>query len=126
MKSTSGRAGDIGSLPCSSLFTLCTNCSGLKEATEAEEDEGIKVMLQTAQYATVISWLTYPIVYILPMLGLKGASLVVGIQVGYCISDVISKCGVGLVIYTITIAKSELLNGNYDQGGYQGLSAEGQ
>jgi len=98
---------------------------GLKAATEAEEDEGIKVMLKTAQYATVISWLTYPIVYILPMLGLSGASLVVGIQVGYCISDVISKCGVGLVIYSITIAKSELLGGSgYDQGGYQGLSAE--
>merc|ERR1712087_514673 len=99
---------------------------GLKAATEAEEDEGIKVMLKTAQYATVISWLTYPIVYILPMLGLKGASLVVGIQVGYCISDVISKCGVGLVIYSITIAKSEMLSGGYDQSGYQGLSAEGQ
>jgi len=95
---------------------------GLKGATEAEDDEGIKVMLKVAQYATVISWLTYPIVYILPMLGLKGASLVVGIQVGYCISDVISKCGVGLVIYSITIAKSEMISGSYDQSAYQGLA----
>merc|ERR1712113_159716 len=95
---------------------------GLKGATEAEDDEGIKVMLKVAQYATVISWLTYPIVYILPMLGLKGASLVVGIQVGYCISDVISKCGVGLVIYSITIAKSEIISGSYDQSAYQGLA----
>merc|ERR1711924_572357 len=31
----------------------------------------------------------------------------VAIQVGYCISDIISKCGVGLVIYGVTAAKSE-------------------
>ena len=40
------------------------------------------------------------------MLGLSGASAVVGIQIGYCISDIISKCGVGFLIYNITIAKS--------------------
>ena len=69
-----------------------------------------------AQYATVISWLTYPIVYILPAFGLQGANLVVGIQVGYCISDIISKCGVGILIYRITVAKSQRLkrNGDYD------------
>jgi hypothetical protein len=27
---------------------------------------------------TIISWLTYPVVYILPMLGLSGASAMVG------------------------------------------------
>jgi len=31
---------------------------------------------------------------------------VVAIQVGYCCSDVISKCGVGFIIYGITSAKS--------------------
>merc|ERR1712228_929606 len=30
-----------------------------------------------------------------------------GIQVGYCVSDIISKCGVGLLIYQITYAKSK-------------------
>merc|ERR1711871_1310846 len=34
-------------------------------------------------------------------------TLLVGIQVGYCISDIISKCGVGLFIYQISLAKSE-------------------
>merc|ERR1712157_486325 len=46
-----------------------------------------------AQWVTVVSWLTYPVVYIFPMLGFKGAQAVVNIQVGYCVSDVISKCG---------------------------------
>ena len=58
---------------------------------------------------TVISWCTYPIVYIIPMFGAKGASAVVGIQMGYCVSDVISKCGVGFLIYGITNAKSKAL-----------------
>merc|ERR1719387_2575738 len=31
---------------------------------------------------------------------------VVNIQVGYCISDIISKCGVGLIIYQVSYAKS--------------------
>ena len=42
------------------------------------------------------------------MIGFKGASAVVAIQVGYCASDIIAKCGVGLIIYSVTAAKSEL------------------
>merc|ERR1711988_1548610 len=38
--------------------------------------------------------------------GMAGAQAVVGIQVGYCISDIISKCGVGLLTYRICVAKS--------------------
>ncbi len=37
---------------------------------------------------------------------LTAADAVVAIQIGYCASDIISKCGVGLVIYQITYAKS--------------------
>jgi len=40
------------------------------------------------------------------MLGLAGADAVIGIQLGYCVSDIISKCGVGFLIYNITLAKS--------------------
>jgi bacteriorhodopsin len=56
---------------------------------------------------TVISWCTYPVVYLFPMLGIKAATAVVSIQIGYCVSDIISKCGVGLVIYQISYAKSK-------------------
>merc|ERR1712211_136290 len=35
----------------------------------------------------------------------KAATAVVSIQIGYCVSDIISKCGVGLVIYQISYAK---------------------
>merc|ERR1712056_174303 len=79
---------------------------GLAAATAAETDPRVRDLVFRAQWVTVVSWLTYPVVYIFPMLGFKGAQAVVNIQVGYCVSDVISKCGVGLIIYSITNAKS--------------------
>merc|ERR1712161_140705 len=60
-----------------------------------------------AELMTVISRCTYPVVYLFPMLGISASAAVVGIQVGYCASDIISKCGVGLLIYQITYAKSK-------------------
>jgi len=89
------------------LYIVHTLLVGLKVAADAESDPAIKNMLNMACTATVVSWCTYPVVYILPMLGLSGSSAVVGIQLGYCLSDVISKCGVGFLVYNITIAKSE-------------------
>jgi len=88
---------------CYVVYTLLV---GLKAATNSETDEKIRSAISTAQWMTVISWLTYPVVYIIPMMGAVGAQAVVGIQVGYCISDIISKCGVGLFIYQISLAKS--------------------
>ena len=79
---------------------------GLAAATESESDTEIKGKIRLAQVMTVISWCTYPVVYLFPMLGITAAQAVVGIQIGYCVSDIISKCGVGLVIYQITYAKS--------------------
>jgi len=79
---------------------------GLSEATNSEDDAVIRGKIRVAQVMTVISWCTYPIVYLFPMLGINAAEAVVSIQIGYCASDIISKCGVGLVIYQITYAKS--------------------
>merc|ERR1712157_690916 len=79
---------------------------GLAGATASESDPEVKSKIQLAQVMTVISWCTYPVVYLFPMFGITAAKAVVGIQIGYCISDIISKCGVGLVIYQITYAKS--------------------
>merc|ERR1711975_81824 len=79
---------------------------GLSEATNKEAPE-IAGKIRTAQVMTCISWCTYPVVYLFPMFRINPAGAVVGIQVGYCVSDIISKCGVGLVIYQISYAKSQ-------------------
>merc|ERR1712146_768427 len=83
---------------------------GLEEAASKETDAGIKAMIWQAR------WVTYPVVYIIPLVGshgsrAPGAQAVMLIQCGYCASDIISKCGVGLLIYQITYAKSQLEKG---------------
>jgi bacteriorhodopsin len=89
------------------LYIVFTLLVGLSEATARESDPAVKSLIQQSQLVTVISWCTYPVVYVFPMLGLSGANAVVAIQCGYCVSDIISKCGVGLFIYHITSTKSE-------------------
>merc|ERR1719162_626951 len=59
---------------------------GLSAATNSETDPIVKSKIQTAQVMTVISWCTYPIVYLFPMLGINAAQSVVSIQIGYCAS----------------------------------------
>jgi len=91
---------------CFFLYIVYELLVGLAAATASEADPSVAGKIRTAQIMTVISWCTYPVVYLLPWVGSSGASTVVSIQIGYCISDIISKCGVGLVIYQITYAKS--------------------
>merc|ERR1712203_907441 len=90
------------------LYIVYELLVGLSAATNSESDELVKGKIQSAQLMTVISWCTYPVVYLFPMLGINAGSAVVAIQIGYCASDIISKCGVGLLIYQITYAKSLL------------------
>jgi len=89
------------------LYIVYELLVGLSAATNAEANPEIKGKIKNAQVMTVISWCTYPVVYLFPMLGIKAATAVVSIQIGYCASDIISKCGVGLVIYQISYAKSK-------------------
>merc|ERR1712211_191664 len=89
------------------LYVVYELMKGLAAATNAEEKEDVKAQIKKAQLWTVVSWTTYPVVYLFPMFGIKAARSVVGIQIGYCCSDIISKCGVGLIIYQVTIAKSQ-------------------
>merc|ERR1712060_246830 len=80
---------------------------GLSAATNKEEDPSIKAKISSAQVWTAISWCTYPVVYLFPMLNIGGSTAVVAVQLGYTVSDIISKCGVGILIYQISYAKSK-------------------
>jgi len=102
------------------LYIVFELLVGLSDATNSEADPVVAGKIRTAQVMTVISWCTYPIVYLFPMLGINAAHAVMGIQIGYCASDIISKCGVGLTIYQITYAKS---NAGYGYGGGQKVSS---
>merc|ERR1712118_372500 len=88
------------------LYIVYELLIGLSAATASEQDPVIKGKIRVAQVMTVISWCTYPVVYLFPMLGINASTAVVSTQIGYCVSDIISKCGVGLVIYQVSYAKS--------------------
>merc|ERR1711934_1097332 len=95
------------------VYTLLKGLDGAQAKEVANDDamaggrtEKVAPLIHLAKVMTVISWCTYPVVYIFPMMGMTGAQAVVGIQVGYCVSDIISKCGVGLLTYRICVAKS--------------------
>jgi bacteriorhodopsin len=89
------------------LYIVYELLLGLSAATASEADPLVAKNIKNAQIMTVISWCTYPVVYLFPMLGIEAATAVVSIQLGYCVSDIISKCGVGLLIYKISYAKSQ-------------------
>jgi len=88
------------------LYIVFELLVGLAAATRAEADPEIQAKIKLAQVMTVISWCTYPVVYLFPMFGITASNAVVGIQIGYSAADIIAKCGVGLLIYSITYAKS--------------------
>merc|ERR1711865_1144799 len=66
------------------LYIVYELLVGLAAATNNETDPVVKGKIQTAQLMTVISWCTYQVVYLFPMLGINAAQVVVSIQIGYC------------------------------------------
>jgi bacteriorhodopsin len=78
---------------------------GLRSSIALQPDS-VRGLVSSARYITVVTWLFYPIVFILPMIGLTGTNAVVGVQVGYSIADVLAKAAFGLFIYNIALKKT--------------------
>ncbi len=73
-----------------------------------KQPERARGLVSAARWITVISWCFYPIVFVLPMIGLgKGADGMVAVQVGYTIADIVAKAAFGVLIYLIAARKSE-------------------
>jgi bacteriorhodopsin len=60
-----------------------------------------------ARWLTIISWLTYPFVYIIKMLGISGVTATAGEQIGYSIADVVAKAVFGVLVWAIAAEKSK-------------------
>ena len=54
---------------------------GVATATAQETDSVIGSKIQTAQVMTIISWCTYSVVYLFPLLGINAAAAEVSIQI---------------------------------------------
>merc|ERR1711972_9058 len=86
-------------------YVVFSLIAGLNAATD-KQPELVKGLVVTARYLTVISWLTYPGVYIIKSCGLAGAVATTYEQVGYSIADVIAKAVFGIMIFFIAAYKT--------------------
>ena len=62
----------VSAAMCFFLYVVYELLVGLAAATAQEQDPVIKGKIQQAQVWTVVSWCTYPVVYLFPMVGLGG------------------------------------------------------
>jgi len=76
----------------------------LSKAAASNSDE-VRILLRNTRLLILGTWGFYPIAYLMPMLGISGASAEVSLQVGYSIADIAAKCGYGVMIYHIARAK---------------------
>jgi bacteriorhodopsin len=74
----------------------------------AAEAGQAKVLLRNIRFLLIGTWGFYPIVFMIPLFfgDAKNATAVVAVQVGYCVADVLAKCGYGIMIYAIARAKT--------------------
>ena len=88
------------------LYVVGTLIVGLNEATD-KQPESVRGLVAAARYLTVISWLTYPFVYIIKNVGLAGSVATMYEQIGYSLADVVAKAVFGVLIWAIASGKSE-------------------
>ncbi len=70
------------------------------------QPEAVRGTVGRMRLLLIATWGVYPIAYLLPMIGLNGASAWVLKQGGYSIADILAKALYGLLIYKIARTKS--------------------
>ncbi len=86
------------------IYILYVLWSELSKAAKTESAE-VQVLLRNTRLLLLGTWGFYPIAYIMPLIGVSGASALVALQTGYSLADIAAKCGYGIMIYTIARAK---------------------
>merc|ERR1712118_521907 len=89
------------------LYVVAELAVGLSEAS-AKQAPSVASLTGYARWLTIISWLTYPFVYIIKMLGISGVTATAGEQIGYSIADVVAKAVFGVLIWAIAAEKSKI------------------
>ena len=83
----------------------------------------IRDLYRGARLLLLASWGFYPMVYLLPIIGLQGSLigrdwLFVGVQLGYTLADITAKIGFGLMLYLIAQAKTDVIEGDGTPGAF--------
>lgn len=97
-------SGAISTIPF--VYIVWSLFKGLGQSI-GRQPENVRGMIRSARLLTFASWGFYPLVYMLPFTGLSGGSVLTGVQVGYTLADIVSKIGLGILVYNIAVRKSE-------------------
>merc|ERR1712183_1196439 len=89
------------------LYVVMELAVGLKTAAGCQQPT-VASLTGYARWLTIISWLTYPFVYIIKMLGISGVAATAGEQIGYSVADVVAKAVFGVLIWAIAAEKSKV------------------
>merc|ERR1719418_542398 len=89
------------------LYVVAELAVGLREAP-GKQAPSVASLTGYARWLTIISWLAYPGVYIIKMIGVSGVTATAGEQIGYSIADVVAKAVFGVLIWAIASEKSKL------------------
>jgi bacteriorhodopsin len=71
------------------------------------QPQGVKGLISSARWITLITWCFYPVVFTFPMLGVTGGEATTLVQVGYTVADILAKAAFGIYIWVIAMRKSE-------------------
>ena len=71
------------------------------------ESDRVRELFSTLRMVLLVSWSFYPLVYCIPLLGLKSAGIFSVVQVANSAADLLAKVGVGLFILAIAREKTE-------------------
>ncbi len=96
--------GTLSAIPF--VYIMWQLFSGLS-ASINNQPESVRELVKKARLLTFASWGFYPIVYMIPYTNLSGSNVMVGVQIGYTVADLIAKAGVGVLIYLIATRKSQ-------------------
>jgi len=91
------------------LYVVKELAIGLHSAS-SQQAPSVAALTGYARWLTIISWLTYPFVYIIKMLGISGVAATAGEQIGYSVADVVAKAVFGVLIWAIAAEKSKIEN----------------
>ena len=95
--------GTLSTIPF--LYIVYSLFSGLG-ASISRQPENVRGLIKDARLLTFGSWGFYPLVYMLPFIGMTGGAVTTGVQLGYTLADLISKVGLGILVYIISVRKT--------------------
>jgi bacteriorhodopsin len=95
--------GILGTVPfIYILYVLFVELSG----SLGRQAPGVIRLLSAMRYVLLVTWMVYPIAFILPVLIDDSVTAEIARQVGYSVADVLAKPLFGLLVVAIAIAKS--------------------